>query len=1815
MFATNELHGKVIPYGSIKKVPSRNAFLDQDEYKSVDKKISKKEELLFMPNDLNEMHLQEMEYKLSKYKIVLFGVLTDGRRATVVLNGIYPFFEVALPSGDAGQATNLYNKLKTFKYACPTSFEVFKSRQFKYQKEEILFARFNFNKLKLRTEALKYVRSKNYETTNDDMSCYYRVVCRNRLTTFSSWVNISDYKIRTYNSIRGPVFSVNIRNYKKFEGDIIDYPKLAKDNIMTMCWDIETYSPDGRLPIPEIKEHKMFMIGLTFQWYHANSQLLRVCLVDHPCDPRPNYLTVVCETEKKLIKALGRFIYKMKPEINLDFNGGDYDWPWLIKRAKSYTNTLSFLAECFDATVHWKEYDDESIFSYNYKHEKVKLEADSYADGHTLVFPGYINIDVRTMFRQLYPTAEKSSLNFFLQLNSLGGKKDLPYQELFKTYRELDNLMRAQNQQITKEQYKSPTTSKLGVLKTVLKDNHICVKISLIIAEYVPSTEYSRLYDKMAEVADYCVIDSQRCHELMKKRSVIMDRREVANMSYTSVFDAFYRANGMKVRNLGIARGQQLKRRFSNISNTDMEEGKYPGAYVFPPIKGLVTTKLTLRERVQHATIIPHLAEWSTISEETLGVYYNIIREYGPCLTNEQVNDIVENKVKLHRCFIDFLLEVIGRPITGLDFSSLYPSLMMAYNLSPECIIVDKKAAKLAVESGDILHKIKFQFNSRNVRGWSVRHENKIDPNEPDCKFGLFPMLLKELFDKRKALKKILHKWEARKEEMEAMPPDEFNLKQDEYEKVCFNFNISNAKQKALKLFMNTFYGESGNKRSPFFILQLAGAITTAGQENIKMVQRYVESEGCKTYYGDSVTGDTPLVLRNSSGQVLIKTIDDLVDDEKWDSYEQFKAGQPDRIQKQQGKSALQIWSEGDWREIRRVIRHKTNKKMYRVNTHTGCIDVTEDHSLMTETREKIKPVNLRVGSKLLHSFPTEFPEVKQSEVKTYHEMVDCARCNTSKPFYEFYVKRNGNYLKPCRKCEWVANSANRTRSYMTTYFSEYEYLNGLNTVTKEEAYVWGFFMADGSCGTYECANNKFKSTWALNNHNLGYLQQALTYLVICEPNIKFKILNTMRSSGVYKLVAAGKVKLITTKYRKLFYDKRKYKLVPTAILNGSREVRQSFYDGYYVGDGCKVLEQKTKRQSFCCKGKITSQCMYYLVKSLGYKYVTVSTQEYKPNIYWFGIGTKYFTKDPIAVKKILDLPDVSQETFVYDIETSKGSFLGGVGALHAKNTDSLYIAMPEKHFCDIDKAYYTEQIDKKEYWTEMVNTTFKVIKPLNDRVNQLLIDDNGTKFLRMAYEEALYPVAFLAKKKYYGIPHISMPNFAPKKLFIRGLEVKKRGVSGLLRKVCMDIMWDSVSLGNLNTLMDLVHAKIDHIYSTDWDRSEFIKTDVFKPNKQNIKVHTFVDRMLQRGVKVKPYERFQYIVVKKNPYKYDLRGRTKKLSMGERMEFVTNTSEVIDLDYYMKGGINGQLARLITYSELFKHTPEDNSEEELKKSDIKVYANANKYIESYCAKYYSTYSSKGKIYQKIFRMSNAIIIGKIKEHCSTETAAILNSNYDVDDLLTWLENKGEKEALKSLKGYGKTYIDGKTSVLNKKEKIKKIKELQDIYFANDNNLAKMRENQFKDRRTVLQRQIKDHMDDIREVLSFHSNMISTISDKVKELLDIDKKYNEENSDVPMFEDIKEDKIDEQNLAKIAGNKLADMLENEKLVNSLNKLQFIYVNIVCNYDFIHKTRMIVDYLRVCRNKLNAIVGKPKSFDIKAFQKSAIESIVAENVGL
>ena len=93
--------------------------------------------------------------------------------------------------------------------------------------------------------------------------------------------------------------------------------------------------------------------------------------------------------------------------------------------------------------------------------------------------------------------------------------------------------------------------------------------------------------------------------------------------------------------------------------------------------------------------------------------------------------------------------------------------------------------------------------------------------------------------------------------------------------------------------------------------------------------------------YGDSVTGDTPLLLReeknDGSYQIIIRTIETLGNN--WKKY-----GIIDNGKFRDDNIPYCVWSETGWTKIQRAIKHKTNKPIYNILTHTGFVNVTEDH-------------------------------------------------------------------------------------------------------------------------------------------------------------------------------------------------------------------------------------------------------------------------------------------------------------------------------------------------------------------------------------------------------------------------------------------------------------------------------------------------------------------------------------------------------------------------------------------------------------------------------------------------------------------------------------------------------------------------------------------------------------------------------------------------------------------------------------------------------------------------------------------------------
>ena len=419
----------------------------------------------------------------------------------------------------------------------------------------------------------------------------------------------------------------------------------------------------------------------------------------------------------------------------------------------------------------------------------------------------------------------------------------------------------------------------------------------------------------------------------------------------------------------------------------------------------------------------------------------------------------------------------------------------------------------------------------------------------------------------------------------------------------------------------------------------------------------------------DSVTGDTPMLLKNKDGFMEIRTIDDISVSE----WEQKDNG------KDESQTDYEVWTENGWTKIKRVIRHKVTKQLFRVLTHTGVVDVTEDHSLIDKNKKEITPNEITINGELLHSFPVfddiniNFEDVKNMGCKDVQKIASLLNI-------QYYLNYNTKEL-----LDLIQEKLNSHIKPNTTI--------GDFGITTEEAYVMGLFWADGTCGVYkweytkkpvnrprEYTFHRTSYSWAIVNTNIDYLNKAKEILDKTYTEFEFKIVecdmtNTQYSkSRCFKLLLnGGKTSAsVIEKYRSMFYDSNKKKKVPVEILNATTEIKEQFFEGYYDGDGSKGkgLEVSGSR-TFDIDGKIGTHGMYLLCKSLGYK-VSINTSIKKPKVYTLTLTKGKQQDNPNRIKKIIPLGNTQQ--YVYDLETENHHFQAGAGEMIVHNTDGHHI-------------------------------------------------------------------------------------------------------------------------------------------------------------------------------------------------------------------------------------------------------------------------------------------------------------------------------------------------------------------------------------------------------------------------------------------------------------------------------------------------------------------------------------------------------------
>lgn len=186
----------------------------------------------------------------------------------------------------------------------------------------------------------------------------------------------------------------------------------------------------------------------------------------------------------------------------------------------------------------------------------------------------------------------------------------------------------------------------------------------------------------------------------------------------------------------------------------------------------------------------------------------------------------------------------LDQPIPVLDFNSLYPSNMIAYNLSPDTLLYvkryDENGKLVNNEKRDkkdypnyVVDEIKFdeKIGEQQVRTiCGFVQPKKDDPNT----IGLLPLTLDILLKKRKETRKLMESTE------------------DDAQK-----SVLNGLQLAYKVVANSVYGQCGSRTSAIRSLEVAASTTAAGRDRIQDAKRIVETE----FNGQVIYGDTDSIF------------------------------------------------------------------------------------------------------------------------------------------------------------------------------------------------------------------------------------------------------------------------------------------------------------------------------------------------------------------------------------------------------------------------------------------------------------------------------------------------------------------------------------------------------------------------------------------------------------------------------------------------------------------------------------------------------------------------------------------------------------------------------------------------------------------------------------------------------------------------------------------------------------------------------------------------------------------------------------------
>jgi len=783
-----------------------------------------------------------------------------------------------------------------------------------------------------------------------------------------------------------------------------------------LCADDEEYSRDDKITylnevldviFPPLEGDIVTMVGSTFMRYGETEPYLNTCIVLNGCDAIPGSQVTTVNNETELLLQWQQLIQRENPDIIIGYNIFGFDYEFLYRRAIENDCLIQFLhlsrLSRQDELDYYMKKTKKGGAAMDIETHKIVLASGEYSLRY-IAMTGRIQIDLYAYFRREFNLASYKlddvaaenisddvadlidiEHDFYGQCTELYTKNIIglhvgDYIRIEETvftcdyYREGKkfNVVDIYEKEIEEKNKKGEMVkNKKNVV--VILGHHAKVidrakKIRWGMAkDDIDHHDIFRLSNgsssDRAIVAKYCIQDCNLVQHLMRKVDVVTGFVEMSNLCSVPINFLVFRGQGVKLQSY-VAKKCMEKGYLMPDLDKSGEDGGYEGAIVLPP------------------------------------------------------------KTKIY----------FDEPVACVDYSSLYPSNMISQNYCHSSKVWAKEYRWDPDTDKYTLSKTEGERDAKGV----FKYDNLPGYEYVEIEFDTFEWRRNPANPRAKAKKTKVGKRVCRWAQlpngeksvlpsilMELLKARKDTKKKSEKEKDPFMANILDKRQLAYKVTANSLYGQCGARTSAFYEKDVAASTTASGRMMIIYARSIIEdvykSRVCQTknhglvmtnaeyVYGDSVAHYTPLYVY-VNGVFRITTPEELA--ELWGNGNWRTCEEPGKQTKQYCElpQGILTWTERGWTRVHRVIRHELapEKKMVRIYTNQGIVDVTDDHSLLLKTGQEISPKNIGIGAELLHH---PLPYSGLEKVKYRENLVIYFKTQIEAAEYYWRVKTAENYI------------------------------------------------------------------------------------------------------------------------------------------------------------------------------------------------------------------------------------------------------------------------------------------------------------------------------------------------------------------------------------------------------------------------------------------------------------------------------------------------------------------------------------------------------------------------------------------------------------------------------------------------------------------------------------------------------------------------------------------------------------------------------------------------------------------------------------